>query len=68
MSASKVELLAKDLNREGGVYCPSPLAGMKLWNNHPRVFLNVALTGHAKCAYCGTEYALKAGEHVGAHH
>jgi uncharacterized Zn-finger protein len=68
MSKMKIELLAKDLNREGGVYCPSPLADMKIWNSHPKVFLNVALTGHAKCAYCGTEYTLKAGEHVGAHH
>ena len=68
MSKMKIELLAKDLNREGGVYCPSPLADMKLWNSHPRAFLNVTRTGHAKCAYCGTEYALKAGEQVGAHH
>ncbi|MBK6294582.1 MAG: zinc-finger domain-containing protein [Rhodoferax sp.] len=68
MSKMKIELLAKDLNREGGVYCPSPLADMKIWNSHPKVFLDVARTGQAKCAYCGTEYALKAGEQVGAHH
>ncbi len=63
-----VELLAKDLNGNGGVYCPSPQAGMKLWNNHPRVFLDVARTGEARCAYCGTVYRLKAGEHVGGSH
>ena len=68
MSKMKIELLAKDLNREGGVYCPSPLADMKIWNSHPKVFLDVARTGQAKCAYCGTEYTLKAGEHGGAHH
>jgi uncharacterized Zn-finger protein len=68
MSKMKIELLAKDLNREGGVYCPSPLADMKLWNSHPKVFLDVARSGQAKCPYCGTEYALKAGEHVGAGH
>ena len=68
MSTMKVELSAKDLNREGGVYCPSPLADMKIWNSHPKVFLDVARTGSAKCAYCGTEYTLKAGEHVVAHH
>ncbi|MDP2368665.1 zinc-finger domain-containing protein [Rhodoferax sp.] len=68
MSKMKIELLAKDLNREGGVYCPSPLADMKLWNSHPTVFLDVARTGRAKCPYCGTEYTLKAGEHVGAGH
>ncbi|MBT0570080.1 zinc-finger domain-containing protein [Curvibacter sp. CHRR-16] len=63
-----VELLAKDLNREGGVYCPSPKAQMETWNTHPKVYLNVAKTGQAKCPYCGTEYRLKAGEHVAAHH
>ena len=62
-----IELLAKDLNGQGGVYCPSPLADMKLWNSHPKVFLDVARTGQAKCPYCSTEYRLKVGEHVAAH-
>ena len=62
-----VELLAKDLNGHGGVFCPSPLADMKLWNSHPKVFLDVARTGQAKCPYCSTEYRLKVGEHVAAH-
>lgn len=68
MASNTVELAAKDLNREGGVYCPNPLAKMELWNAHPRVFLNVARTGQAACPYCGTHYRLKAGEHVAAHH
>jgi len=68
MSASKVELEAKDLNGHGGVFCPNPKAGMALWNGHPKVFLDVAKNGSAKCPYCGTEYALKAGEHVHGHH
>jgi uncharacterized Zn-finger protein len=63
-----VELLARDLNANGGVFCPSPSAGMKLWNNHPRIYLDVAHTGEAKCAYCGTVYKLKAGEQFGGHH
>jgi uncharacterized Zn-finger protein len=63
-----VELLAKDLNAQGGVYCPSPKADMKVWNSHPKVYLDVARTGQAKCPYCGTVYQLKAGEHFGAHH
>jgi uncharacterized Zn-finger protein len=63
-----VELLAKDLNGNGGVFCPSPQAGMKLWNGHPRIFLDVARTGEARCAYCGTVYRLRAGEHFGAGH
>ena len=57
-----VELLAADLNPQGGVYCPSPKADMKLWNSHPKVYLDVAKTGEAKCPYCGTVYRLKAGE------
>jgi uncharacterized Zn-finger protein len=66
--SNTVELLAKDLNGNGGVYCPSAKADMKLWNSHPKVYLDVASTGQAKCPYCGTEYKLKAGEHVGHGH
>ena len=66
--SNSVELLAKDLNGHGGVYCPSDKADMKLWNTHPKVYLDVASTGLAKCPYCGTEYKLKAGEHVGHGH
>ena len=66
--STPVELLAKDLNGHGGVYCPSDKADMKLWNTHPKVYLDVASTGVAKCPYCGTEYKLKAGEHVGHGH
>ena len=66
--SNSVELLAKDLNGNGGVYCPSAKADMKLWNSHPKVYLDVASTGQAKCPYCGTEYKLKAGEHVGHGH
>ncbi len=57
-----IELLAKDVNDLGGVFCPNPLADMKLWNTHPRVYIDVAHTGQGKCAYCGTVYKLKAGE------
>ncbi|SDM13143.1 Zinc-finger domain-containing protein [Oryzisolibacter propanilivorax] len=63
-----VELLARDLNRQGGVYCPNPKAGMPLWSAHPRIFLDMAHTGEAKCPYCGTVYRLKAGETVHAGH
>lgn len=61
-----VELRAADLNGNGGIFCPSPMAGMKLWNNHPRIFLDIAQTGEARCAYCGTVYKLKDGEQVGS--
>ena len=63
-----VELLASDLNAQGGVYCPSPKADMKIRNNHPKVYLDVARQGSAKCPYCGTLYSLKAGQHFGGAH
>jgi uncharacterized Zn-finger protein len=66
--SNTIELLAKDLNAQGGVFCPNPQADMKLWNNHPKVYLNIAKSGQAKCPYCGTAYALKAGEHFGSGH
>lgn len=63
-----VELVAKDLNANGGIFCPSPKAAMKLWNTHPRVYLDIAQSGAAKCPYCGTVYKLKEGEHFGGGH
>ncbi len=63
-----IELKATDLNPQGGVFCPNKLAGMELWNSHPRVFLDLANNAVIKCPYCGTQYALKAGEHLAGHH
>ena len=57
-----VELLATDLNAQGGIFCPSPKADMKIWDSHPKVYLDVGKTGQGKCPYCGTVYRLKAGE------
>jgi len=68
MSQAVVELLAKDLNHHGGVFCPSPVAGMQTWNTHPKVYLDVGRSGKAKCPYCGTVYQLKDGEHFDGHH
>ena len=50
-----ITLEAKDLP----AYCPS--RSMPIWNHHPKVFLDVATTGAAKCPYCGTGYQLKGG-------
>lgn len=36
--------------------CPMP--GMSLWNSHPKVYLPIEETGHARCPYCGAEYVL----------
>ena len=68
VDTTPVLLLAKDLNAQGGVFCPSPLAHMKSWNSHPKVYLDVGQTGQGKCPYCGTVYQLKEGEHFDAHH
>ncbi|HEX2544827.1 MAG TPA: zinc-finger domain-containing protein [Ramlibacter sp.] len=63
-----VELVARDLNANGGIFCPSAKADMKLWNTHPRVYLDIAASGSAKCPYCGTVYKLREGEHFGGGH
>ena len=64
MTQAIVELLAKDLDGNGGIHCPNPKADMKLWNSHPKVYLEVAHQHQAKYPYCGTQYRLKAGEVV----
>ena len=56
-----VELDGKDLP----AYCPNP--SMPIWSSHPRVYLEMAHDGAAKCPYCGTVYRLKPGTHVKAH-
>jgi len=45
------------------LHCPTGKA--KNWDLHPRVFLDIAHTGQAKCPYCGAEYHLKPGARVG---
>ncbi|HYD79485.1 MAG TPA: zinc-finger domain-containing protein [Paucimonas sp.] len=56
-----VELDGKDLP----AYCPNP--AMPIWSSHPRVFLDIAANGEAKCPYCSTVYKLKPGATVKAH-
>lgn len=51
----EIEVSAKDLP----LHCPTK--EVALWCSHPRVFLDIAETGHAMCPYCGTRYRLKAG-------
>ena len=57
---SVVELGSKDLP----AYCPNP--AMPIWSSHPRVFLDFAANGEARCPYCSTVYRLKPG--ATAHH
>lgn len=63
-----VEVLAKDLNTQGGALWPSLKTDMNIWNAHPKVYLDMARAGEAKCPYYGTVYRLKAGEVVHARH
>ncbi len=60
-----IELKPSDLNAQGGIYCPSPVAGMKQWDTHPKVYLDVAKDGIAKCPYCSTVYVVQG---VTGHH
>lgn len=45
------------------VSCPGPQT--PVWNLHPKVYLDVATTGSARCPYCSAEYRLKPGARVG---
>ena len=56
-----VAVTAQDLP----LHCPQP--AVKLWDTPPRVFLDVARTGHAQCPYCGTRYELKGDAPRGGH-
>ena len=66
MSQSVVEVTAKDLQGPGVVACPNPK--MELWSSHPKVYVDLSHEGEGRCPYCGTVYALKAGEVVGHAH
>jgi uncharacterized Zn-finger protein len=46
-------------------YCPNPR--MPIWSSHPRVYLDFAANGEAKCPYCSTVYRLKPGTHAAGH-
>lgn len=59
--AAAIEITAADLP----LHCPTK--HVALWASHPRVFLDMTLTGHAACPYCGTQYKLKEGVVAGHH-
>jgi uncharacterized Zn-finger protein len=67
-TATTIELSAKEIQQYGGVFCPNPKAGMKIWNNHPRVFIDIAHQSQGRCPYCGTVYRLQAGEQLKSGH
>jgi uncharacterized Zn-finger protein len=35
-----------------------PMAGMEIWDAHPKVFLPIMKTGRVECPYCDAEYIL----------
>ena len=56
--AQVIELGSEDLP----AYCPNK--AMPIWSSHPRVFLDFAANGEAKCPYCSTVYRMKPGVHA----
>lgn len=66
--SEKIDVTVVELDDAGytSAYCPNP--NMPLWSSHPRVFLDFAANGEAKCPYCGTVYRLKEGARAGGHH
>ena len=60
-SAQAVEVAAADLP----AFCPNPR--MPLWSSHPRVYLDLEVTGEASCPYCGTRYRIAGGGVPGRH-
>lgn len=61
-ATAAVELDGADLP----AFCPNPR--MPIWSSHPKVFLDPAKTGQARCPYCGTLYRLKPGSAPPGHH
>lgn len=55
------EVTANDLP----LHCPTK--EVALWSSHPRVFLDLTLSGQATCPYCGSQYKLKLGEVLHKH-
>jgi len=63
--SEKLDSATVELDDASHAYCPNP--NMPLWSSHPRVYLDFAANGEARCPYCGTAYRLKAGVHAGHH-
>lgn len=56
-----IEITAADLP----LHCPLP--SQPVWNQHPRVFLDITHSGEAVCPYCSARYVLKGGLPKGHH-
>jgi len=56
-----INVLARDLDHQGAVFCPTAQdqeSDTIAWGGHPKVYLDVARTGEAKCPYCGNVFRL----------
>ena len=56
-----INVLARDLIRQRSVFCPTVIdqgSDTITWGGHPRVYLDLATTGEAKCPYCGANFKL----------
>jgi uncharacterized Zn-finger protein len=62
MNQKAVSVMAADLP----LACPLP--SQKLWNKHPKVYLNFDDHGKAKCPYCGTDYTVTDMQNAGHGH
>lgn len=47
----------KTISRKDLPLC-CPTSDERLWDGHPRVYLEIEERGHVTCPYCGTEYHL----------
>ena len=67
---SLITLKSSQLSSHGTVACPNPAlnTAVSQWNSHPKVNLTVPAHGEVKCPYCGTQYAMAAGETVAHGH
>jgi uncharacterized Zn-finger protein len=66
MADASVEAAIEVRREDLPAFCPNPR--MPLWSSHPRVFLDLAVTGEAMCPYCGTRYRLSGGPVAGGGH
>lgn len=66
MSKSNAAATVITLNSDDlPAYCPNLTT--PVWSSHPRIYLDFAQNGEAKCPYCSTVYRLPAGTDAGKH-
>jgi len=56
LTPANKEKVYKVTARDLPLHCP--MSDSYLWNSHPKVYLPIEQTGHAKCPYCSASYEL----------